>query len=56
MIKFAIKALYNKNKFSLFSYLGRGTSGIVFAVKNITEKRESVIKICLGADKVEILR
>lgn len=56
MIKLAIKALYAKNKYSLFSYLGRGASGIVFAVKNMKEKRESVIKLCLGGDKVGILR
>lgn len=56
MIKLAIKALYEKNKFSLFSYLGRGASGIVFAVKNVIEKRESVVKICLGVDKTGILR
>lgn len=51
MIKMAIKVLYDKNKFSLFSYLGRGASGIVFSVKNIVNNRESVIKLSLGNDR-----
>lgn len=31
----AIKSLYEKKQFSLFSLLGRGASGIVFAVRNL---------------------
>lgn len=55
-IKLALKALYQKNKFILFSYLARGASGIVFAARNVVENRDSVIKLGLGTDKIGIMR
>jgi len=39
-----------------FDILGAGANGVVFGVKNIKEKRDSVLKLSLCPNKAEAIR